>query len=289
MWVFFQPVAVGVAGEVHPHRGPAFAEARRGEQAVGGFFVGVRRWVGEESLQFLLGRREAGDVERGAAEPLLLGGLGGGGEFVFFEVREHISVHGLAAPILALRFRWFFFRGDVGPVLLILRALADPLLDQLDFLRFERVAGVVAVRGRHHMARVRRGDALHDLGIIGIAGDDDFFAVCGNPQRFVAVDKRHAGAFFHPAVAAGAGGVQNRADVAVEQNLAFGGGRRTRGGRDQNQECGGLQDFHLAWVCCGALEIVTGAPMTRTGWPMAAVNFCSRATAPAASMPVPAI
>ena len=62
--VFFEDVAlgVGVAGDVEPVAGPAFAEARRGEQPIdGGFVAGIAR-VGGEFVELFGRRRQADEV-----------------------------------------------------------------------------------------------------------------------------------------------------------------------------------------------------------------------------------
>ena len=62
--VFLEDVAlrVGIAGDVEPMPGPAFAEARRGEQAIdGGFVLGIAG-VGGEGVEFFGRRRQADEV-----------------------------------------------------------------------------------------------------------------------------------------------------------------------------------------------------------------------------------
>ena len=70
------------AGDIQPPHGHALAVVRRSEQAVDLLFVGVRRGVGEEGREFFRGRRQAGQVEREAAEELFLGGFRRGGDFL---------------------------------------------------------------------------------------------------------------------------------------------------------------------------------------------------------------
>ena len=59
---------VRVARDVEPVTAPAFAVARRGEQAVDGFRVGVGRLVVFKRADFLRCRRQSGEVESGAAQ-----------------------------------------------------------------------------------------------------------------------------------------------------------------------------------------------------------------------------
>jgi hypothetical protein len=52
-------------------------------------------------------------------------------------------------------------------VLLVSRALLNPALDQLPFLRLER--RLVRVRRRHHLVLVRADDALPEFGLFEVA------------------------------------------------------------------------------------------------------------------------
>jgi hypothetical protein len=72
-----EAVGVGVAREVEPRRGPAFAVVRRREQAVDGAFVRVGRAVGEEGVELCERRRQADQVERQAPQQRRAIGLGG--------------------------------------------------------------------------------------------------------------------------------------------------------------------------------------------------------------------
>src|SRR5438034_488566 len=66
--VVFVAGAFAEAGDVEPVPAPALAVVRRGEQAVDETFVGVGRLVTEPSLDFLARRRQADQVEVGAAD-----------------------------------------------------------------------------------------------------------------------------------------------------------------------------------------------------------------------------
>ena len=61
--VLIMAVRVGIVGDVEPMAGPAFAVARRGEQAVHQPLVGVGRWIVEERIEFRRRRRQAGQVD----------------------------------------------------------------------------------------------------------------------------------------------------------------------------------------------------------------------------------
>ena len=66
--VVLEAVGVGVADDVEPVAAPALAVVRRGEQAVDEFLVGVGRLVGEEGVDLFGRRRQAGQIERDAAD-----------------------------------------------------------------------------------------------------------------------------------------------------------------------------------------------------------------------------
>ena len=71
-----EAVGVGVAGGVEPVEGHPFAEVRAGEQAVDEFLVGVGVFVGDEGFDFGGGGRQAGEVEREAADERAAVGFG---------------------------------------------------------------------------------------------------------------------------------------------------------------------------------------------------------------------
>ena len=71
-----QAVRVGVAGGVEPAAGHVFAIARRSQEAFDDLVIGLRRGVGEEGIDLGGRRRQAGEVERHAAEQAGLVGFG---------------------------------------------------------------------------------------------------------------------------------------------------------------------------------------------------------------------
>ena len=66
--VFLIAVGVGITGEIQPFAGPAFAIARRGEQAVHGPLVSVRGRVGEKRGEFLRAGWETGEIKTDTPE-----------------------------------------------------------------------------------------------------------------------------------------------------------------------------------------------------------------------------
>ena len=71
-----QAVGVAVAGGVEPEPRHVLAVAGRLEQAVDDLLVSLRRRVGQEGVDLFEGRRQAGQVERHAADQGRLLGLG---------------------------------------------------------------------------------------------------------------------------------------------------------------------------------------------------------------------
>ena len=120
--VFLETVGVGVAGEVEPATGPAFAVARRGEQAIDELFVSIGGFVVNEGVGFLRRRRHAGEVEGDAADEDVAVGLRRGLEAFLGESGADEGVDGMDA---SLRQGHLLRRGE-SPVGLILAAFGDP-------------------------------------------------------------------------------------------------------------------------------------------------------------------
>ena len=64
-------LGVGISGDVEPMPPPLLAVSRRGEQAIDELFIGVGGGVVNERADFLGSRRQAGEVERHAADQVL--------------------------------------------------------------------------------------------------------------------------------------------------------------------------------------------------------------------------
>lgn len=69
-------LAVGIAGEVEPGAGPAFAELRCGEKPVHDLLIGIGRFVGDESVNLGGCRGQADQRERDPANQRVLVRLG---------------------------------------------------------------------------------------------------------------------------------------------------------------------------------------------------------------------
>ena len=90
--VFFVAVGIGVAGEVEPAAGPAFAVVGRFQEVIDDDGEGLGGWVGGELVGDFDGRRKADEVEVDAADEGV--GIGLGGEVVFEEVIDGVGVGG---------------------------------------------------------------------------------------------------------------------------------------------------------------------------------------------------
>ena len=125
-------VGVGVAGGVEPDEGHAFAEVRAGEQTVDELFVGVGCVVGDEGFDFGGGWRQAGEVEREAADERAAIGFGRGLRAFSASRRARtkwsISLRGQAVLSETSGTRRFHGR-DERPVLGVGRTLFDPALE----------------------------------------------------------------------------------------------------------------------------------------------------------------
>ncbi len=91
-------VGIGVTGGVEPTEGHALAIARRGEKAVHNFFVGAIGFVVQEGVDFGGSGREAGEIERDAADEGFAIGFGRGAQILFFEAGEHEGIDGIVHP-----------------------------------------------------------------------------------------------------------------------------------------------------------------------------------------------
>ena len=140
---------VGVAGGVEPAAGHVFAIARRSQEAFDDLVVGLRGVVGEEGVDLGRCRRQAGQVERHAAEEAGFVGFGGGlkalgGKFGVQEGVDRRDSGGGGG-------NWRTHRDLEAPVLPVGCALGNPSAEDVDlrggdfFVRFRR---------RHDLFRV---------------------------------------------------------------------------------------------------------------------------------------
>ena len=178
--VVVEAVRVGIAGDVEPVLGEAFAESGRGEQAVGGSNEGqipAQGHVGLEGRDLGRRRRQARQVEGCATKPGGRRGRRGRHESLGFELRQHEAVKRLAGPgRVGDLGHGRTFRRNEGPVLLVLGALGDPAADEFDLRRRDLAVGF----GRRHLlVRIVREQSLEHLALFRFAGDDRRDAVVG--------------------------------------------------------------------------------------------------------------
>ena len=114
--VRFEAVALGVARQVQPVPRPALAVVRRGEQPVDDLLEGVRGLVGEERLDLFRRGRQAGQVERGAADQRDLVSRGSGLDILFFKLLKDKCVDWIPNPGRVLNSRYKLVGGRAaGP------------------------------------------------------------------------------------------------------------------------------------------------------------------------------
>lgn len=197
--------------------GEALAESGAGQQLVGAAFEGICSRVGEIFLQQGGPGRQAGEVEGEAADQLLAAGLGRGSQGDGLEAFGDQQIGGQRGCS-----RQTGRTPDrlVGPVLLIFRALGNPLADQLLLVVAE---GLVRVRWRHDFIWVSGEDAFHRFRLLRLAGDDGVELGVGVQWRDgvgevmqlqLGLDIMEVGA-----VAVKAGVRKDRPDVLVELDL----------------------------------------------------------------------
>ena len=220
-------VRVGIAGEIEPLHGHAFAVAGRLQQGVDALFVSVGRFIGQESVEFGDGGRQAGQVISDAAEERGFVGFGGVLQAFLVEAGEDEIIDRIARPV---RFfggrRGGALRRDEGPVALPFSPFVDPLFQRGDLLRSEGAAGG---DGRHPIG-AGGADPGEEMTIGGFTGDD--YAVRKRASiGGVEAEVRHP--FRGIRTVAGEAFVgEDGADFAVEVDGGEGGGGREQQGEN---------------------------------------------------------
>ena len=220
--VALEAVGIGVAREIEPVPGPAFAVAGRGEEALDKFFIGVGRAVGDKRSDFYGRRRQAVEVEAHAADEGGTVGLGGGSDFFRREPGENEGVDGISDR----RGGSVYFgndrtlRGREGPVLVPRGALGDPTLEEVFLREGERA---VRFRRRHDLLGIGTENASNEFAVVGFAGDDGGGTGLGGSERAVAAIEAK---FRFAGLAIGAVAVvtvfrEDRLDVALETDRRF--------------------------------------------------------------------
>ena len=143
---------------------------RGGEQLVDQPFVGVRSFVADEGVGLFGGGGQSDQVEVKAPDQAVSVRLLGGLEVLLLEVGEDEGIDPVAHPLRSLCGRIGGNGRNEGPVLVVLRSLLDPFLEQILFLLRER--GMRLGR-RHDLLRVVRADAVMKFALLDLARNDD--------------------------------------------------------------------------------------------------------------------
>ena len=166
-----EAVGIGVARSVEPVGRHAFAVARRGQQPIHGALVGVGADISQKFVERRRRRRQAGEVERNAAEERRLVGRGRKREVFFFEPGDNEAVDGILDVGFGIgdsrqrRLHW----GGERPVRAILGALGDPAAQRGDLGGGERDVGISR---RHPLVREPRLDPWDEFAQVRFARHD---------------------------------------------------------------------------------------------------------------------
>ena len=203
-----EDAAVAVARRIEPGDRHPLAVVLRRQQTVDRFFVSVRARVGEKGVDLFDRRRQAGEVERHAAQQALAVGFGGRRQFFLFEPREDERVDRVDHALAHRHLRNFgLHRRDERPMPFELRPALDPLAQRFDIgrLQFDLRLG-----RRHLLIGVGRVDPPPRFAFVQPAGERGRDAVgVVEPQIGFAM------LFIRPVALEAAAGEQ-RANVAIE-------------------------------------------------------------------------
>ena len=179
-------VGIAVAGGVQPVAGAMLAIVGRGQVAVHHALVGGGGGVLEKGLDLGGLGRQAGGVERDAADQgaAIFGRRGR--EALLFELRQNETVDGIAHPGGVCDGGRLGLDGSLeGPVFFPRSAAVDPALEDRDLRRGE---ALVRIGRRHAEVGVRIADALVEQALGGFAGHDGGAVGAGFERRFPAVE-----------------------------------------------------------------------------------------------------
>ena len=213
----------------------------RGQQSIERLGPGLGGAVGEEGLQIGVGRRQASEVQRGAAQQGRLGRRTIRREALGGHRPGEVGVDSIAAGGRGGHGR--FHRNLEGPVALVFGSLLDPTFHQRDLILAEHLVEL----GRGHVVvRIVGPEALHHLAGLRPARDDSRIAGFAALERRLGRIKTQAAfdlLLVRP-VAGEAGVGEDRPDVAVEMHLLRGGGERHEkagGGKAETVEAHGVR------------------------------------------------
>ena len=205
---------VGEAGDIQPPDRHAFAEVRRGEQAVDLFFESIGRVVRDEGCGLGGRRRQPREIEGETAEQALLVRLGRKRRLLLGELGGDERVDRVLTAGRHRRHDRGFER-LIGPMGFVDGALGDPATEEFLLGRRQRLVRFLL---RHDVFGVVREDTFDDLALFRLARDDgDLAALAGLERLFAEIQAQAAFARLRvEAVAMEAGVRHDRTDVAVE-------------------------------------------------------------------------
>ena len=218
------------------------AITRRGQQTFHDFRVGAGRFVVQKRGDFLRRRRQAGEVERHAAEQRALVRLLIGLQSLLLQLREDERVN----RVSDFGFRISDFRND-RPLRLVERPMPfprrtrqNPFPQRLDLLGLQRL---VRIRGRHLVIEVRGGDAQPEFALREFARHHGRLVLRRLLEKsFLGVEAQTGLAMIRIRPVAGEAVVrEDGPHVAIELNLV----RRARGQR-RRQKRGHASHRHAA-------------------------------------------
>ena len=216
--IYLVAVRIGVAGGIEPVDGHALAVARRGEKAIDHLFIGVRRAVGQERIEFRERGRQTGQIQRHSPQQLPARGFRRRTEPFTFQTVQHETVYGVTRPTLQRHLRQRRgARSHERPMALPRCALFDPPPDERDLSRRKRL--VAAVSRRHTHSGIGGADAVEQFAAIRIAGNHRRFVPAHLPGTSFRIEPQvHFSSGFVGPVAQKAAVGQDGPDVAAEVN-----------------------------------------------------------------------
>jgi hypothetical protein len=228
-------LGVGEPGHVQPVRGHPLPVPLAFQEPIGHPLVSVGRGVLEEVVRLLGCRRQAGQVERDAAQPHLPRGLRRRLEPLVLQPGADERVDWINDCGLRTR-DWGLLEGRQGPRLAPPGPLVDPALDGVDLLGGQLAVGL---RRRHPLVGVLGGQSADQLALAALAGDNDGLAVADaeGPLLGVEAELGLAGLLVR-AVAEEAVVRQDGQHVAAEVHRRVGGAGRQRD-EGEEQQAGG--------------------------------------------------
>ena len=199
--------------------------------------------VVDECVRLGRGRRQAGQVESHPTSEGISIRLAGRLESQLFQFGQHKPIHGRLHPRGVFDRRKFrSFDGSVRPVFFVVGALLNPLLQQRHLTGGQFFA---RSRGRHHFARLRRGNPTHQRTRFGFAGHDGKMILEFGPRPLGRVETQIGLAFLLVRTVAEVTVVgEDRPDVAIEIDR---GGAANAGPHQKPEHSGEKQLAELHW------------------------------------------